>query len=205
MLDPPSAYTLAQVAAIFTEASGVTLADLVASLPNPNAFTLNDLLAVLRAGAQWEQIDLSQPALAAVATGGGTVDLTSNLTVTGSSVLTFTVNLPSGWTAIDTGTIQSVASGATTLEVVDVEPTPDGGTRHILRTQFAVTGNQQFHFSVRPGITLGPATASLSVATAQGTARRRRRTRSTCKRRSSRTTIRPPLRCSRRARSTSRT
>ena len=106
MLDTPSAYTLAQVAAIFTEASGVTLADLVASLPNPNAFTLNDLLiAVLRAGAQWEQIDLSQPALAAVATGGGTVDLTSSLTVTGSSVLTFAVNLPSGWTAIDTGTI----------------------------------------------------------------------------------------------------
>ena len=170
VLDPPSAYTLAQVAAIFTEASGVTLADLVASLPNPNAFTLNDLLiAVLRAGAQWEQIDLSQPALAAVATGGGTVDLTSNLTVTGSSVLTFTVNLPSGWTAIDTGTIQSVPPGATsTLEVVDVESTPDGGTRHILRTQFAVTGNQQFHFSVRPGITLGPATASLFVATAQG-------------------------------------
>ena len=67
MLDPPSAYTLAQVAAIFTEASGVTLADLVASLPNPNAFTLNDLIAVLRAGAQWEQIDLSRPALAAVA------------------------------------------------------------------------------------------------------------------------------------------
>jgi Tol biopolymer transport system component len=170
VLEPWSDFTIAQVAAIFTEASGVTLADLVASLPNPNAFTLNDLLiAVLRAGAQWEQIDLSQPALAAVATGGGTVDLTSNLTVAGSSVLTFTVNLPSSWTPIDTGSIQSVASGATTLEVVDVESTPDGGTRHILRTQFAVTGSQQFHFSVRPGITLGPATVSLSVSTAQGT------------------------------------
>src|SRR5918995_21470 len=169
VLDPPSDYTLAQVAAIFTEASGVTLADLVASLPNPNDFTLNDLLiAVLKAGAQWEQIDLSQPALAAVATGGGTVELTSNLTVAGSSVLTFTVDLPRGWTPVDTGSIQSVASGATTLEVVDVESTQDGGTRHILRTQFAVTGNQQFHFSVRPGITLGPATVSLSVATSQG-------------------------------------
>ncbi len=65
MLEPPSDFTLAQVAAIFTEASGMTLADLVASLPNPNAFTLNDLLiAVLRAGAEWEQIDLTQPALA---------------------------------------------------------------------------------------------------------------------------------------------
>ena len=52
VLDPPVNYTLAQVAAIFTEASGVTLADLVASLPNSNGFTLNDLLpAFLRAGA----------------------------------------------------------------------------------------------------------------------------------------------------------
>ena len=95
MLDPPSDYTIAQVAAIFTEASGVTLADLVASLPNPNAFKLNDLLlAVLRAGAGWERIDLNQPALARVATGGGTVDLTADLTISGTSVLTFTVDLP---------------------------------------------------------------------------------------------------------------
>jgi WD40-like Beta Propeller Repeat/Peptidase family C25 len=171
VLDPPSNYTLAQVAAIFTEASGVTLADLVASLPNPNAFTLNDLLlAVLRAGAQWERIDLTQPALAAVATGGGAVDLTADLTVGGSSVLTFAVNLPSGWTPIGTPSIESVPPGSTsTLDVVDVESTPDGGTRHIVRTQFAVNGGQRFHFGARPGITLGPATASLSVSTAQGT------------------------------------
>src|ERR671925_1213495 len=106
VLEPWSDFTLAQVAAIFTAASGKTLADLVASLPNPNDFTLNDLLiAVLRVGAKWEQIDLNQPALAAVATGGGTVDLTANVTVSGSSVLTFTVNLPRGSTAIGTPSV----------------------------------------------------------------------------------------------------
>ena len=69
------AYTLAHAVVVITDPS-LTLADLVASLPNPNAFTLNDLLiAVLRAGAQWEQVDLTQPALARVATGGGSVSL----------------------------------------------------------------------------------------------------------------------------------
>jgi Tol biopolymer transport system component len=171
VLDPPSDFTIAQVAAIFTAASGKTVADLVASLPNANAFTLNDLLvAFLRAGAQWERIDLNQPALAAVATGGGTVDLTANVTVGGSSVLTFAVDLPSGWTASGAASIATVPSGApTALEVVDVQSLPNGGTRHILRTQFPVTGNLLFRFGARPGTSLGPATPSLSVSTAEGT------------------------------------
>ena len=110
----------------------LTLADLVASLPNPNAFTLNDLLlAVLRASAQWERIDLSQPALARVATGGGSVNLVAEVTVDGSSELTFSVKLPPGWTAFNSVPwIESVPAGAaSTLEVVDVETTSDGGTR----------------------------------------------------------------------------
>ena len=172
VLDPFSNYTIAQVAAIFTEASGKTLADLVASLPNPNAFTLNDLLvAALRAGAKWEQIDLTQPALAAVATGGGAVDLSANLTVGGTSVLTFAVDLPAGWTAAGIPGIESVPPGsATSLDVVDVQSVPGGGTRHILRTQFALGGDLLVRIPVRPGTVLGPATPSLSVTTSQGTA-----------------------------------
>jgi Tol biopolymer transport system component len=171
VLDPPSDFTIAQVAAIFTAASGKTLADLVASLPNANAFTLNDLLiAFLRAGAQWERIDLNQPALAAVATGGGTVDLTANLTVSGSSVLTFAVDLPSGWTARGTPSIETVPPGATTvLDVADVQSLANGGTRHILRSQFPMSGNLLFRFGARPGTTLGPASPSLSVSTVEGT------------------------------------
>ena len=46
---------------------------------------------------------------------------------------------------------------------------PGGGTRHILRTQFPVGGNQLFRFGARPGTVLVLAAASLSVATAQGT------------------------------------
>src|ERR671923_254530 len=170
VLEPWSDFTLAQVAAIFTAASGKTLADLVASLPNPNDFTLNDLLiAVLRVGAKWEQIDLNQPALAAVATDGGTVALTATVTVSGSSVLTFTVNLPRGWTAIGTPSIEKVPAGAgPVLRAHGVLATPTG-TRHILRTPFAVSGDLLFRFGARPGITLGPAAASFSVATAQGT------------------------------------
>jgi hypothetical protein len=157
VLDPPSAYTLAQVAAIFTSASGATL---------------NDLLAIyLRATADWERIDLTRPELARIATGGGMVSLTADVTVSGSSVLTFRVDLPPGWTAGDSAPwIESVPpGGATTLDVVDVEPLPGGGTRHTLRTQLAVEGDQRFHFDVRPGTTLGPATASLAVAPATGT------------------------------------
>ena len=171
VLNPFSNYTIAQVAAIFTEASGKTLADLVASLPNPNAFTLNDLLvAALRAGAEWEQIDLTQPALAAVATGGGAVDLSANLTVGGTSVLTFAVDLPAGWTAAGIAGIESVPPGsATSLEVVDVQSLPGGGTRHILRTQHALGGDLLVRIPVRPGTVLGPATPSLSVTTSQGT------------------------------------
>jgi Tol biopolymer transport system component len=157
VLDPPSDYTLAQVAAIFTSASGATL---------------NDLLAIyLRATADWERIDLTRPELARIATGGGMVSLTADVTVSGSSVLTFRVDLPPGWTAGDSAPwIESVPpGGATTLDVVDVEPLPGGGTRHTLRTQLAVEGDQRFHFDVRPGTTLGPATASLAVAPATGT------------------------------------
>ncbi|HEU4865464.1 MAG TPA: DNRLRE domain-containing protein, partial [Actinomycetota bacterium] len=164
------AYTLAHAVVVITDPS-LTLADLVASLPNPNAFTLNDLLlAVLRADADWERVDLTQPALAAVSIGGGSVNLTANLTVSGSSVLTFAVDLPSGWTTTGTPTIESLPQpGAiTVLDVVDVQRTADGGTRHILRTQFAVSGDQQVVFGARPGITLGPAAPSLSVTTSQG-------------------------------------
>ncbi|HEX7222348.1 MAG TPA: DNRLRE domain-containing protein, partial [Candidatus Limnocylindrales bacterium] len=134
MLEPPSEYTLAQVAAIFTAASGVTLADLVASLPTPNDFTLNDLLlAVLRAGAQWERLDVTQPALARVAIGGGVVNLNANLSVAGpASVLTFAAELPRGWTSIDpSGSIETVPPGAASaLEIVSVEPIAGGGSRH---------------------------------------------------------------------------
>ena len=163
------AYTLAHAVVVITDPS-LTLADLVASLPDPNPFTLNDLLlAVLRASAQWERIDLSQPALARVATGGGSVDLVADVTVDGSSELTFSVKLPPGWTAGNSVPwIESVPPGATsTLEIVDVETTDDGGTRHTLRTQSAVGGDQRFHFAARPGTTLGPATPTLSV-TAEG-------------------------------------
>jgi Tol biopolymer transport system component len=176
VLDPPSDYTIAQVAAIFTEASGVTLADLVASLPNPNDFTLDDLLlAVLRAGAQWETIDLTQPALARVATGGGIVSLAADVSVSGTSVVTFSVKLPPGWTAgtsvpwIETVSPGAQISAATTLELVDIEATADGGTRHTYRTQFPIEGDHRFHFDVKPGTTLGPATPSLSVAAVDGT------------------------------------
>jgi Tol biopolymer transport system component len=187
VLDQPSDFTMADVAAIFTEASGATLADfveslpdanaftladLVASLPDANAFTLNDLLlAVLRAGAQWERVDLTQPALARVATGGGSVSLVADVTVDGSSELTFSVKLPPGWTAFNSVPwIESVPPGAaTTLEVVDVETTSDGGTRYTLRTQFPIEGDWRFHFDVKPGTTLGPATPTLSVTTANGT------------------------------------
>ena len=170
VLQPPSDFTVAQVAAIFTAASGVTLADLVASLPNPNDFTLNDLVLVaLRAGAQWERIDLNQPALARVTTGGGELVLSANVAVHGASRLTFTVDLPHGWTTTDTGSI--VVGGATeALEVVNVVSTPDGGTRRTLRTPFPVDGELSFSLQeVKPGITLGPATASLAVAAADGT------------------------------------
>ena len=163
------AYTLAHAVVVITDPS-LTLADLVASLPDPNPFTLNDLLlAVLRAGAQWESIDLTHPALAGVATGGGSVDLVADVTVDGSSELTFSVKLPPGWTAGNSvPRIESVPPGATsTLEIVDVETTNDGGTRHTLRTQSPVGGDQRFHFTVRPGTTLGPATPTLSV-TAEG-------------------------------------
>ena len=156
VLEPPSNYTLAQVAAIFTRASGVTL---------------NDLLAVvLRATADWERIDLTQPALARVGTGGGMASLTADLTVSGSSVLTFRVDLPRGWTAGTTpASIESVPPGvATVLDVVDVTPLAGGGTRHTFRTQFPVGGGQRFHFDARPGTTLGPATPSLAVALAGG-------------------------------------
>jgi Tol biopolymer transport system component len=187
VLDSPSDFTMADVAAIFTEASGATLADFVESLPDPNAFTLADLveslpdanaftlndllLAVLRAGAQWERVDLTQPALARVATGGGSVSLAAEVSVDGSSELTFSVKLPPGWTAGDSPAwIESVPPGAATpLEVVDVEATSDGGTRHTLRTQFPVEGDWLFHFDVKPGMTLGPATPTLSVTTANGT------------------------------------
>ena len=166
------AYTFAHAVVVITDPS-LTLADLVASLPNPNAFTLNDLLlAVLRASAQWERIDLSQPALARVATGGGSVNLVAEVTVDGSSELTFSVKLPPGWTAFNSvPSIESVPAGAaSTLEVVDVETTSDGGTRHILRTQSPVEGGQRFHFDdVKPGTTLGPATPTLSVTAAGGT------------------------------------
>ncbi|HEY6584811.1 MAG TPA: DNRLRE domain-containing protein, partial [Gaiellaceae bacterium] len=156
VLQPPSDFTLAQVAAIFKASSGVTLNDLV--------------LVALRAGAQWERIDLNQPALAQVSTGGGQLALTADLAVHGASRLTFTVNLPHGWTTTDTGSIESVPPGTTSvLEVVDVASTPDGGTRRTLRTQFAVDGNQRFSLTVKPGITLGPATASLAVSAADGT------------------------------------
>jgi PKD repeat protein len=173
MLEPPSEYTLAQVAAIFTAASGVTLADLVASLPTPNDFTLNDLLlAVLRAGAQWERLDVTQPALARVAIGGGVVNLNANLSVAGpASVLTFTADLPRGWTSIDpSGSIETVPPGAASaLEIVSVEPIAGGGSRHTLRTQFAMSGDLRFTWQVRPGTTLGPASPSLAVSTASGT------------------------------------
>jgi len=171
VLDPPSDYTIAQVAAIFTEASGVTLADLVASLPNPNDFTLNDLLiAVLRAGAQWERIDLNQPTLARFAAGGGTVELRAALTVSGfmSSPLTITVDLPRGWTSTDSVPwIEGLPEGpATVLESVGVASTEDGGTRHTLRTQFAVSGDQRIHFQAKPGAILGLASASIAAVAA---------------------------------------
>jgi Tol biopolymer transport system component len=159
VLEPPSDYTLAQVAAIFRSSSGITL---------------NDLLAVfLRATVEWERIDLTQPALARVATGGGSVSLTADLTVAGSTALTFTVDLPPGWTAGESQPwIESVGPGvATVLDVVHVEPAPGGGTRHTLRTQLPVGGEQRFHFDVRPGTTLGPATPKLAVAAASGTPR----------------------------------
>ncbi|HVD25014.1 MAG TPA: DNRLRE domain-containing protein, partial [Gaiellaceae bacterium] len=165
------AYTLAHAVAVITDASDLTLADLVASLPNPNDFTLNDLLAaVLRAGAQWERIDLAQPELARVATGSDVVSLAADLTISGftSSPLTFRVDLPRGWTPAGTPPwIESVPPGAaTTLELVSVERTPDGGTRHTLRTQFAVGGNQRVHFDTKPGATLGLASPSLAVTVA---------------------------------------
>ncbi|HKG10196.1 MAG TPA: Ig-like domain-containing protein [Gaiellaceae bacterium] len=160
VLDPPSNYTLAQVAAIFTSSSGITL---------------NDLLAVFfRATVEWERIDLTQPALARVATGGGTVSLAADLTVAGSTALTFTVDLPRGWIGIDQTPpwIESVGPGvASVLDVVSVQPALGGGTRYTLRTQQPVGGGQRFHFDVRPGTTLGPATPKLAVAPAGGTPR----------------------------------
>jgi Tol biopolymer transport system component len=153
VLEPPSNYTLAQVAAIFTPASGVTL---------------NDLLAVfLRATADWERIDLAQPALARVATGGGTVSLTADLTVSGTSHLSFTVGLPPGWTRVGMPWIESVPPGP--LELQGVEPAPGGGTRHKVHTIFPVGGDLRFHFEAKPGTTLGLAAPTLSVAAGNGT------------------------------------
>ena len=157
VLDPPSNYTLAQVAAIFTPASGVTL---------------NDLLAVfLRATADWERIDLSLPELAQVATGGGTVSLTADLSVSGSAPLTFSVVLPPGWTRTGPApSIENVPPGAITeLDLLPAQPTPDGGTRFTLRTPLPVGGDLRFRFGARPGTTLGAATPTLSVAAANGT------------------------------------
>ncbi len=159
VLDPPENYTLAQVAAIFTPASGVTL---------------NDLLAVfLRATADWERIDLSQPELARVATGGGTVSLTADLTVSGAAPLTFSVVLPPGWTRDGFApSLETVPPGAiTALDVSPAQPAAGGGTRYTLRTPFPMGGDLRFRFGARPGTTLGPATPTLSVAAASGTPR----------------------------------
>ena len=191
VLEPPSDYTLAQVAAIFTPASGVTL---------------NDLLVVfLRATADWERLDVTQPEIARVATGGGTVGLTAGLTVSSpSSSPSPSASRRAGARRADPFIWTVPPGAATPLEFIPAGPAPGGGTQFKLRTQLPVGGDLQFNFEVRPGTTLGGARPTLSVAA--GTARRGRPARSsTSRRRSSRTTIPRARRCIAPGRFTSRT
>jgi Tol biopolymer transport system component len=183
---PPSAFdgiTLGDLNLLFDY--GLSLRDLVDSLAD-NTFTLGDyFLLILRSpqaqqGLAWERLDIFGSGLAAFATDGATVPYQATFDVqpgpgggSGSTSVAVDVTLPAGFLYVP-GSSKLGPPGACSGAAPISDPTEtvaSSGQRKLEWTVPTIVGNSYLVcFTARPGLTLGPQTASLEATPADGTA-----------------------------------
>jgi hypothetical protein len=165
----------------------MTIGDLLASLPQPNDFTLADVLLLVlgsktgQQGLSFEGIDIFNPDLSKVASDGGTVGYEAQFSLrpsggaaNGEGAAAVTATLPSGFFYIPGSSTQTEcdAGCASPAPIADPAATTLGNGR--VELTWRVSSNAcagcsaRIDFTVRPGMVLGPQTASLEATPAGG-------------------------------------